>query len=115
RARAPRGAMGTRGSAWSTALRARLPSPGVMTASGSRQQSEESAAPTDATTPAPIVAGFTVFACLAEREPASGHIMYLLRIFCGERSVLVAEPVLPPAAGDRIARLRIFGDRQDVI
>src|SRR5262245_19856880 len=98
-----------------TAMKAPLPSPRAIIASGSRQQSEESAAPTHATRPAPIVAVFTVFALMPCANHRSRHMMDLLRLFGGERSVLVAEAVLPPAARDRIARLRGFGERHDVI
>jgi hypothetical protein len=82
------------------AMNAPVPSPRMITASGKRQHSEASAAPTHATKPAVSAA------CL---------MVSPLRFFCGVRPVLERQMVRATAASNRVSWPHVVGECDDLI
>ena len=79
-----------------------------MTASGRRQQSDESTAPAHAANPAPAEPSF-IASSLAQVRTTDHAPYAFLRVLCSERAVLERQPVWPTAALDQVSGLRGLG------
>src|SRR5919197_3842734 len=101
-----------------TAMKAPLPRPRTMTASGRRQQSDDSTAPTHAVTPEPTAPSLMVSAdkLRGSDQQTNDHATYgLLRLLGGERPVLEGQPVGPTTARNRASGLSVLGERHDFV
>src|SRR5437870_12286354 len=107
-------------------MNAPLPRPSTIIASGSRQQSEEKAAPSHAAAPAPtdpsLIASPGPRRARDPRAPLRSprrqprdRAPWLLHFLGGERAVLERQPVALTAALDEVSRLRGIGERQQFV